>query len=143
MHFKQNQIKTAMSISELIALQPEIIRHRGYPVEIHHVTTADHYVLEMHRIPHGRLQMSKERTVGRGRPVLLQHGVFASSAHWLIAPNNKSLGNHQFKSEPRSMVIFIDSISFPAGGFGLRCVAGKHKRQRLFTPTLGVGSQRK
>ena len=81
----------------MITKQPEIIKHRGYPVEIHHVITADHYVLELHRIPYGRRRWNKEKTVGRGRPVLLQHGVFASSAHWLIAPTNSSLGNHLTK----------------------------------------------
>ena len=74
--------------------QPEIIKHRGYPVEIHRVTTGDHYILELHRIPYGRRGRSKAKTVGRGRPVFLQHGVFASSAHWLIAPSNSSLGNY-------------------------------------------------
>jgi len=66
---------------------PEIIQHRGYPVEIHRVTTADHYVLELHRIPHGRLPYAKTS----GRPVLLQHGVFSSSASWLINPTNSAL----------------------------------------------------
>lgn len=33
---------------------PELIQVRGYPAEVHHVTTDDGYILEMHRIPHGR-----------------------------------------------------------------------------------------
>ncbi|ROT79544.1 triacylglycerol lipase [Penaeus vannamei] len=33
--------------------QPELIRIRGYPAEVHHVTTRDGYVLQVHRIPRG------------------------------------------------------------------------------------------
>ncbi|PAV79960.1 hypothetical protein WR25_13011 [Diploscapter pachys] len=31
-----------------------IIRYHGYPVEIHHVTTQDGYIIQMHRIPFGK-----------------------------------------------------------------------------------------
>lgn len=40
--------------SNLPYSQPEMIRHWGYPAESHQVTTADGYVLTLHRIPHGR-----------------------------------------------------------------------------------------
>ncbi|XP_050719392.1 lipase lipl-4-like [Eriocheir sinensis] len=33
---------------------PELIRARGYPAEVHQVVTEDKYILEIHRIPHGR-----------------------------------------------------------------------------------------
>lgn len=36
-------------------LQIEMIRYWGYPAESHDVTTADGYILEMFRIPYGRL----------------------------------------------------------------------------------------
>lgn len=41
------------SISSCI-LQAELIQVRGYKSETHRVVTADGYVLEIHRIPHGR-----------------------------------------------------------------------------------------
>ncbi|XP_037070287.1 lipase 3-like [Pollicipes pollicipes] len=64
---------------------PELIQDKGYPVEVHHVETADGYVLELHRIP---------QTAGRRRPgsaVLLMHGLQDSSAAWVINPR-RSLG---------------------------------------------------
>jgi lysosomal acid lipase/cholesteryl ester hydrolase len=54
----------------MFRLQPEIIRFRGYPVEIHQVITADDYILEMHRIPHSK----SGATLTVGRPVYIQHG---------------------------------------------------------------------
>ncbi|KAK8398846.1 hypothetical protein O3P69_004144 [Scylla paramamosain] len=33
---------------------PELIRARGYPAEVHQVVTEDGYILEIHRIPHGK-----------------------------------------------------------------------------------------
>ncbi|XP_045609070.1 lipase 3 [Procambarus clarkii] len=33
---------------------PELIKARGYQAEVHQVVTGDGYILEMHRIPHGR-----------------------------------------------------------------------------------------
>ena len=44
----------------LFLMETEIIRHRGYPVETHSVTTEDGYVLESHRIP-PRLNNNKKR----------------------------------------------------------------------------------
>ena len=58
----------------------ELLRRRGYAAECHEVTTSDGYVLELHRIPNA----------GR-RPVLLQNGVFQTSATWMVAPAGRSL----------------------------------------------------
>ena len=73
-------------------LQPEIIVNRGYPLEKHTVVTEDGYVLELHRIPannrSGRLPAGS-----RPKPVLLQHGIFATSFVWVTGANNNSLGN--------------------------------------------------
>lgn len=68
----------------------EIILSRGYPVEMHPVTTEDGYILMLHRIPHGRKQSSKSGVTGS--PVFIHHGITSSSACWLITPSNRSLG---------------------------------------------------
>ncbi|XP_043191779.1 lipase 3-like [Amphibalanus amphitrite] len=75
--------------NKLYQTVPEIIAAHGYPVEVHHVQTADGYILEMHRIPGGR--GGSQATSPPGRPVLVLHGVQDSSAGWVINPR-KSLG---------------------------------------------------
>ena len=70
--------------------KPEIILHRGYPVEIHEITTADGYILQVHRIPYGRTSFSRQSQAKRA--VFLQHGLLNSDADWLINPTDKSLG---------------------------------------------------
>ncbi|GBP43579.1 Lipase 3 [Eumeta japonica] len=68
--------------------QPEIVKKYGYPSEIHSVQTDDGYILEMHRIPHGR-----EGAPLGGRPaVLLMHGLLSSSADYVIIGPGKALG---------------------------------------------------
>ncbi len=87
--------------------KPEIIQHRGYPVEIHSVTTADGYILEIHRIPHGRAGPVVGR---RQRPVFLQHGLFDSDADFLINANDRALGNRLASAstfEYRSFKVFF------------------------------------
>ncbi|XP_046638088.1 gastric triacylglycerol lipase-like isoform X3 [Daphnia pulicaria] len=65
----------------------EIIRNRGYPLEIHHVVTEDGYILELHRIPSGRNGISANRS----RPIFLQHGLLWNDFAWLMNPTNNSL----------------------------------------------------
>ncbi|XP_058118760.1 lipase 1-like [Anopheles ziemanni] len=61
----------------------ELIRKYGYPIETHKVSTSDGYILSLTRIP-PRSQSSR-----RSLPVLLVHGLFASSADFvIIGPNN-------------------------------------------------------
>lgn len=61
--------------------QVELLERWDYPVEAWQVETADGHILMMHRIPapgqHG---------------VLLLHGLFCSSAEWLLAGPDRSLG---------------------------------------------------
>jgi len=67
---------------------PEIIVYHGYPAETHYVTTGDGYILELHRIPHG-----KNGSKNEDRPVIfLQHGLLCSSADWVVNPPKGSLG---------------------------------------------------
>ncbi|ODN01621.1 Lipase 3 [Orchesella cincta] len=63
---------------------------QGYPFETHYVQTEDGYILEMHRIPHGKY--SSARNVSK-YPVIVQHGNFQSSTDWLVnSPESESLG---------------------------------------------------
>jgi hypothetical protein len=58
-------------------------------VEIHHVITEDGYILEVHRIPYGRISGPEPN-----KPVVfLQHGFLASSADWIMNTVDKALGN--------------------------------------------------
>nr|CAD7463606.1 unnamed protein product [Timema tahoe] len=67
---------------------PELITKYGYPVESHTVTTEDGYILTMHRIPYGKI--SSDVT---SRPaVMVQHGLFSSSADWIVMGPGKGLG---------------------------------------------------
>ena len=72
-----------------MVLQTSMIVKEGYPVESHSVTTDDCYILEMHRIPHGREAAGNHSS----RPVVfLQHGLLCSSADWVMGNADNSLG---------------------------------------------------
>jgi len=58
----------------------EIAAKYGYPAETHEVQTDDGYILTLHRIPFGK-KCGKENSKG---PVLIQHGLFCSSADWVV-----------------------------------------------------------
>lgn len=59
-----------------------MINYYGYPAELHQVVTADGHLLELHRIPGRKANLSV--------PVILQHGIASSSADFLgnKPPNN-------------------------------------------------------
>ncbi|XP_014616133.1 PREDICTED: lipase 3-like [Polistes canadensis] len=59
----------------------QLIAKYGYPSEVHIVITEDDYLLTLHRIP-GK---------PNSHPVLLQHGLLASSADWVISGPKKAL----------------------------------------------------
>ena len=59
----------------------------GYPSQTHTITTEDCYILEMHRIPHG-----KGMTKATKPPILLVHGLLGSSADWVMGIPEKYLG---------------------------------------------------
>ncbi|XP_059059120.1 lipase 1-like [Achroia grisella] len=79
---KQNEGRYSTDVVEDALLDvPGLIRKYGYPVEVHTVVTSDNYVLEAHRIPHGRDQNNEPGV----RPVVfLFHGLFSSSAEFLV-----------------------------------------------------------
>ncbi|XP_047027063.1 lipase 3-like [Helicoverpa zea] len=61
---------------------PDLIRKYRYPVEVHNVTTQDGYILQMHRIPHGR---DANNVPNRKKPVVfIMHGLLSSSADFVI-----------------------------------------------------------
>ncbi|XP_059619221.1 lipase 3-like [Phlebotomus argentipes] len=69
----------------------EIIRRHGYPSEAHTVQTEDGYLLTIHRIPCGRSGWTSclAQGRGRGRAVIVQHGLLGSSADWVLSgPEN-------------------------------------------------------
>ncbi|VDN08496.1 unnamed protein product, partial [Thelazia callipaeda] len=71
-----------------LLLQPEIVNYYGFPSEVHHATTNDGYVLELHRIPNGKNGIS-----AHPKPVVfLQHGFVGSSAVWITNLPNQSAG---------------------------------------------------
>ncbi|KAK7076518.1 hypothetical protein SK128_021905 [Halocaridina rubra] len=66
---------------------PEIITANGYPSEIHHVTTEDGYILELHRIPHG-----KHKDLNAQRPaVFVHHCLLCSSSDFIMNTPDKAL----------------------------------------------------
>ncbi|KAE9417008.1 hypothetical protein Angca_007763, partial [Angiostrongylus cantonensis] len=67
---------------------PQVARHFGYPSEVHLVRTDDDYILEIHRIPHGR---HHEKIISEERPlVFLQHGIFSDGFNWTPNLPNQS-----------------------------------------------------
>ncbi|CAG0895845.1 unnamed protein product [Cyprideis torosa] len=69
--------------------QPDIISELGYPSEVHFITTEDGYILQLHRIPHGKHDSPDD---GRVRtPIFLQHGLLCSSSDWVITGEEKGL----------------------------------------------------
>lgn len=57
-------------------------------MEIHHVTTKDGYILEMHRMQNGSVGTNGTAK----RPMFLMHGLGDSSTGWLINGRENSLG---------------------------------------------------
>ena len=62
---------------DLFADVRSIVESRGFPLEEHFVTTADGYILTVHRIRSPRLARLR-------RPVILQHGLLCTSREFMI-----------------------------------------------------------
>jgi len=70
---------------------PVLIEKAGYPVEIHMATTHDGYILEMHRIPHGKINSSLHSN-GTRPVVYIQHCLLCSSAEFVLRDPPTALG---------------------------------------------------
>lgn len=67
----------------------EIVEYYGYPSETIRVRSDDGYILEMHRIPYGKVSFNSNTTITR--PIIfLQHGLLASSADWVMNKPSQS-----------------------------------------------------
>nr|CAD7203434.1 unnamed protein product [Timema douglasi] len=76
--------KTESQWADIFLDVPEIIKKSGYPVEVHHVTTEDGYIVTLHRLP---------RRMSEKAPTLVQHGIFHSSADSIISGPNSGLAD--------------------------------------------------
>ncbi|XP_072396595.1 lipase 3-like [Diabrotica undecimpunctata] len=81
-----NNVLTVNDLPEKIPV-PEIIKREGYEVESHFATTPDGYILNLHRIPHGKQSQGKRKST----PIYLQHGLLCSSADWVIFGQKRAL----------------------------------------------------
>lgn len=69
-------------------MQIELITKYGYPVEQHTIETEDGYLIETHRIPHG-----KNNAGETNKPVVfVMHGILSSSVDWINMGPEKGLG---------------------------------------------------
>ncbi|XP_077292155.1 lipase 3-like [Arctopsyche grandis] len=76
-------------IEDSILDSSRLIEKYGYPVETHETETEDGYLVTMHRIPRGKHDTNDEK---KRIPVLIMHGLFCSSAVWILNGPEKSLG---------------------------------------------------
>ncbi|KAJ8929435.1 hypothetical protein NQ314_017884 [Rhamnusium bicolor] len=68
----------------------DFVSSYGYPIELHaNIPTEDGYLLDMFRIPHGKLN---DDVLERPRPVIfLMHGLLGSAENWVISGPEKGL----------------------------------------------------
>ncbi|XP_042890933.1 lipase 3-like isoform X1 [Penaeus japonicus] len=52
--FESSECRASSHHPHTLLGTPDLIQVRGYPAEVHHVTTRDGYILQLHRIPRGR-----------------------------------------------------------------------------------------
>lgn len=68
--------------------KPQLISKYGYNAEVHHVTTEDGYILQLHRIAGG-----PKSAPTKGKKVcLLMHALMLSSAAFALSGANQALG---------------------------------------------------
>ncbi|KAL4157795.1 hypothetical protein PRNP1_003622 [Phytophthora ramorum] len=70
----------------------ELIVARGYVAETHNVTTADGYILTMHRLPKTYAESQSGEDAAEDKPaILVLHGLLDSSFSWVCNFRNQSL----------------------------------------------------
>ncbi|KAH9380631.1 hypothetical protein HPB48_020900 [Haemaphysalis longicornis] len=74
---------------KLIPTQDTLITSKGYPFERHRVVTDDGYILEMHRMPHGRVPC---RDPCHRQPILLMSGLLGDSSNYVLDFPKQSIG---------------------------------------------------
>lgn len=65
-----------------------MIEYYGYIPETHQIQTDDGYLLTLHRINYSPNCTEEEK---KG-PLLIQHGLFSSSADWVLLGSDHGLG---------------------------------------------------
>ncbi|XP_050046766.1 lipase 3-like [Dermacentor andersoni] len=68
-----------------------LVRRKGYPFERHRVVTDDGYIIEMHRIPWGRMGKPTGWPPKR-QPILLMSGLLGDSSNYVLDFPDQSLG---------------------------------------------------
>lgn len=80
-----------------------MIEHNGYEAEKYNVRTFDGYIMTIFRC------YSKDFASNLGQPVLLGHGILATSDQFVMAYKNQSLGT--IESLIRFFSLIFDSFS--------------------------------
>ncbi|XP_045609072.1 lipase 3 [Procambarus clarkii] len=77
----------------------ELIAARGYPAEAHHVVTSDGYILEIHRIPHGRRGPRARHTHPHNRDDGVSSVESVAGNRNIIAPGVSTYSNERSSSD--------------------------------------------
>lgn len=80
----------------------KLIEEEGYICEVHRVETSDGYLLKIHRV------MKKEQGENQLGVVFIMHGIYATSADFVITRSKIALGLFQFCSYIMNLIIIID-----------------------------------
>lgn len=75
-------------LNRFLVTQYQLGNKYGYKIVPHKIITRDGYIITIHHIAKGRL----ENVTPKSTPVLIQHGLFASSIDWILNGINSSLG---------------------------------------------------
>lgn len=90
---KQKCDVTNVDYGDLQRSVPQIIESRGFLSETHQVTTHEGYLLTVHRIVNPLSHVT-------GKPVMLMHGIFDTSATWILQNTGEHLGNGSTEQRP-------------------------------------------